>query len=203
MNKQAVFDPKRHALDNEDPRVVRTRALISDAFLELLDANPLSKITVSAIATKAGVNRKTFYLHFSSVEELVEYEARRLANRIMRETARVQAQTGGPDLRTIFVELMTLTAERPNLYRRILREIPLNRLVDLLAIPMCERVVAGMGDIDEHEARTYRYLVRYYVAGTLATFMQYLEEDDTPSTAEIMQLLDSAGNVLGSQLKLG
>ena len=50
---------------------VRSRRLICDALLELLDEKPLEKITVTDITKRADVNRGTFYLHYNSVAEVI------------------------------------------------------------------------------------------------------------------------------------
>ena len=50
---------------------VRSRRLICDALLELLDEKPLEKITVTDITKRADVNRGTFYLHYDSVNEVI------------------------------------------------------------------------------------------------------------------------------------
>lgn len=50
---------------------LRSRKLICHALLELLDEKPLEKITVTDITTRADVNRGTFYLHYSSVNEVI------------------------------------------------------------------------------------------------------------------------------------
>lgn len=51
-----------------DARIERSRALIIDAFERLVMSQPYDKITVSAIAREAQVDRKTFYQHFGSIE---------------------------------------------------------------------------------------------------------------------------------------
>ena len=57
-------------IDNKDPRAVRTREKLICAFHEaVLDFDP-SKMSVSALARAAGVNRTSFYSHFSSPEDL-------------------------------------------------------------------------------------------------------------------------------------
>jgi len=48
-----------------DPRVKRTRALLHNSFLELLDEQSFKSITVQSITNRAEVNRATFYAHFS------------------------------------------------------------------------------------------------------------------------------------------
>lgn len=50
---------------------IRSRRLICDALLELLDEKPLEKITVTDITKRADVNRGTFYLHYNSVNEVI------------------------------------------------------------------------------------------------------------------------------------
>ncbi|WP_127534450.1 TetR/AcrR family transcriptional regulator [Paenibacillus kobensis] len=55
-----------------DTRVVRTRSAIHEAILALLEVMPYSTISVTDIAKKAGVNRVTFYSHYSSKAELLE-----------------------------------------------------------------------------------------------------------------------------------
>ena len=56
-----------------DPRVRRTRALIVQAFFEILDAKGFQSISVQDITGKAGINRSTFYLHFPDKFALVDY----------------------------------------------------------------------------------------------------------------------------------
>jgi len=47
----------------EDLRIARTKESIKKAFKELVCELPYEKVTVKAIADRAGINRKTFYLH--------------------------------------------------------------------------------------------------------------------------------------------
>ncbi|MFD1884673.1 TetR/AcrR family transcriptional regulator [Paenibacillus wenxiniae] len=54
-----------------DPRIVRTRMLLRDALIELMEQQPYDKITIQHIATQATVNRKTFYLHYETKDHLL------------------------------------------------------------------------------------------------------------------------------------
>ena len=55
-----------------DRRVVRTRKAILAAFEKLLEKKDLSEITISSIAREADIDRKTFYLHFGSIDGLLD-----------------------------------------------------------------------------------------------------------------------------------
>ncbi len=50
---------------------VRSRRLICNALLELMNEKPLEKITVTDIVNRADVNRGTFYLHYESVSDVI------------------------------------------------------------------------------------------------------------------------------------
>ncbi len=56
--------------NTEDVRVTRTRAAIMNAFEEMICEEKAEEINVKALAERAGIHRKTFYLHYSSIEAL-------------------------------------------------------------------------------------------------------------------------------------
>jgi AcrR family transcriptional regulator len=47
-----------------DPRVRRTRELLTTAFADLLNEKGFASVTVQDIAESAGINRATFYAHY-------------------------------------------------------------------------------------------------------------------------------------------
>lgn len=79
MGTQVVSERTPHV----DRRVERSRRAIKDAFVRLLADKPLDQITVSAIAREAGVDRKTFYQHFGSIDGLVGVMVDELVAKVM------------------------------------------------------------------------------------------------------------------------
>ncbi len=51
---------------------IRSRRLIRQAFVELLQEKPLEKITVTDIITRADINRGTFYAHYQDTRAVIE-----------------------------------------------------------------------------------------------------------------------------------
>ena len=56
----------------KDLRVIKTKASLQEALIELLQEKELDKISISELCKKANVNRGTFYLHYQDIAELFE-----------------------------------------------------------------------------------------------------------------------------------
>lgn len=59
-------------VDKEDPRVLRTRKLLQDTFIELMGDHSFESITVRDITATARVNHATFYRHYQDKYHLAE-----------------------------------------------------------------------------------------------------------------------------------
>lgn len=57
---------------SNDLRVRRTIKSIKYAFCQLVLEKDYSEISITELAERAEINRKTFYLHFSSLDDLIE-----------------------------------------------------------------------------------------------------------------------------------
>lgn len=55
-----------------DLRVVKTQKAIKDAFKEMVMEMDASQITVKELTERAQIHRKTFYLHYTTIEALFE-----------------------------------------------------------------------------------------------------------------------------------
>lgn len=65
-----------------DPRIVRTRQLIRDAFVSLLQEMDIEKLSVNKIAERATINRVTFYLHYRDIPDMMEKFADEMVHEI-------------------------------------------------------------------------------------------------------------------------
>jgi AcrR family transcriptional regulator len=57
--------------DKPDPRVVRTRQMLRDAFMSLIAERGFEGVTIQDITERATLNRATFYLHYRDKYELL------------------------------------------------------------------------------------------------------------------------------------
>lgn len=68
-----------------------TRRSIMNSFIRLLDERPVNKISVKDIVEDCGINRNTFYYHFSDIPELVEEIVKSEADAILGEGAGISS----------------------------------------------------------------------------------------------------------------
>ncbi len=57
----------------EDLRIVRTRSLLSNTLLDMMEEESIEKISVIDLCNRAMVNRATFYAHFEDKYHLLNY----------------------------------------------------------------------------------------------------------------------------------
>lgn len=55
-----------------DRRIQRTKQMLRDALLDLIEERGLEGLTVRDLTEKAGLNRGTFYLHYRDIPDLLE-----------------------------------------------------------------------------------------------------------------------------------
>ncbi|MGG4483613.1 TetR/AcrR family transcriptional regulator [Paenibacillus illinoisensis] len=55
-----------------DPRIIRTRRLLMDAFIKITQKKEFKDITIKDITEEATVNRATFYAHFQDKYDLID-----------------------------------------------------------------------------------------------------------------------------------
>ena len=63
---------RESVVDKEDPRILRTRKSLQDAFIELMGDHSFESITVQDITATAGVNHATFYRHYQDKYHLAD-----------------------------------------------------------------------------------------------------------------------------------
>ncbi len=66
-----------------DKRIIRSRKALLCALPFILAEKPLERVTVREVAEAAGINRKTFYAHYSTPDELHSDLAKEIVNALI------------------------------------------------------------------------------------------------------------------------
>jgi len=98
-----------------DPRVLRTRQLIRDAFVDLLGEIDVEKITVNRITERATINRVTFYLHYKDIPDMLEKMADDIISEMQQAINEVDEQPS-----EVLVRMLEHIAENAKLFKLLL-----------------------------------------------------------------------------------
>lgn len=69
--------------DKTDPRIIRTKLLLRNALIDLINEKGFEGTTIRDLMQKAGLNRGTFYLHYRDKYDLLEQSKEDMLNNIL------------------------------------------------------------------------------------------------------------------------
>lgn len=170
-----MAEPRRN-VKKLDRRVVRTRKAIMDAFDKLLVSEDIEKITVSAIAREADIDRKTFYLHYSSIDDLVNHKAEANLERVLTALRdRGQSASFTQRIHIALQEVNVIISEDVEVFARIVSRLSIDQLLDYVAQaaePAMEHSGYELQFIDDPEKRMR---LQFYIAGAMSLYATWLK----------------------------
>lgn len=167
-----------------DPRIIRTRHLIRDAFVELLQEMDIEKMSVNSIAERATINRVTFYLHYRDITDMLE----KMADDMIENIERILIDTTGnptsseePNWQRM-VCLLEHIAEHAKFYKVILASkrppIFTDRLLKLLTEMMITRLDRmGRDSFISTEGIQKDVVIWYCSSALIGTIVSWLRND--------------------------
>ncbi|MGN0649201.1 MAG: TetR/AcrR family transcriptional regulator [Oscillospiraceae bacterium] len=169
-----------------DLRVVKTRAAIKNSLIELMSEKQLSDITVSELAQRAQVNRKTFYRHYGSVAQ-VKAE---LENDVLSEFADIMRQqnTSCLDIGTVFRDITALIGRRREYYQKLMKlnpELFNQGRVKAMLRRTIEVSLRGVGGITDKAV--LESVSGFIVSGVLSLYADWFDGGCTGSLEQITQ----------------
>lgn len=87
-----------------DLRYIKTEALIQNTFREMLQEMDFTEVTIQELVLRAQINRKTFYLHYQSLDELI----RKLQIDLLTKLFQTLPEEGFPDSLEALIEKLFL-----------------------------------------------------------------------------------------------
>ncbi|MEH7401547.1 TetR/AcrR family transcriptional regulator C-terminal domain-containing protein [Gottfriedia acidiceleris] len=183
-----------------DPRIIRTRQLIKDAFIDLLQEMDLNKITVNRIAERATVNRVTFYLHYRDIQDMMENMALEMGERlglIMRGSTTFKSIEETDSVRLL--NLLEHIAENAKFYKVVLASTKTPIFTEQL-LKIITETITKRREIDSLHIKTdiqKDIIIWYGSSALIGTIVSWLR-NDMPYTpqylAKQLSLLFRIGN---------
>mgnify|MGYP001207964465 CR=1 FL=1 len=169
-------------MENDDLRIQRTRQLLHDAFVLLLQEKPFYKISVNNLTMRAGINRVTFYLHYRNIDEFIERFLEEYVRKIYEVLFRYYDQALPREEREkrIFEHLLTYIQKNKTVYQLLFVQKALpqfdKRVIQSLKSPTVDLIHEYRQSVTDFEMP--RDVASWYaISAMIGTITFWLEQD--------------------------
>lgn len=183
-------------MSSEDPRARYTESVMRDSLIELLAVKPIGQITVKELCEHAGINRSTFYTHYTSIQELLTQVETETFDWLTVSLQDVKQKTTGDSILEATEVICKYIAENGK-HLGVL----MNQNADIEFQQTIMRLIydEAMFDLGSEEKRME---IRFIVSGSIGLIQYWLNSGlQTPSTtiAKIIVKEAAAVNFAGMQ----
>jgi AcrR family transcriptional regulator len=198
MEKQTrgfIMSPKNKRVD---PRVRRTRQMLRDALIELIDEKGYDAITVQDLANRATLNRATFYLHYRDKEDLFTQSIEEILNDLVtgiKECRLPDEPVIDPEGNIIrplpdLVYIFEHVAKNERFYKVMMgkqgRQHFLFRLLEVFVEILDERLTEGMEN--EIQPKVPKEILIHYAASAYLGVIAWWLKNGMPYPPEFMAM---------------
>lgn len=160
---------------------------LAEALRRLIRQQPLDKITVTRLAAEAGVNRQTFYYHFSDVYGLVAWMYAEEAAEALGDERTYDTWQQGMVAILNYIDddrdfvMRTIHAIDPAYTQRFLHE-----RTDRLLMGVVAEESAGLDVSPEDQA----FIARFYSSGLVGTVVTWIREGMRERPEDLVERID-------------
>lgn len=186
-------------MNRQESKYFNTASLFDEALIILLEQKDIDYITVKEICEKAGVNRSTFYLHYDTIDDLLnetlDYIVKKLINHFNKEPKEFILSLNTLDKK----DLVLINEEYLRPYLEFIKE---NKKVFIAAFknPVVMKANEAYSGLEEHIFNPildkYRipdnkkiYILQFYVSGIVAIIKEWTINDCKDSIDDIMNII--------------
>ena len=161
-----------------DKRVIRTKRSIRTALFEITETKDISNVTVSELARKAGVNRRTFYTHYAGITDIVDEVEGELVDAIRDIALNFHDNNFHECVYNVFLKLNDIVSDDFDYcFRRLKLDLQgafverIHEIIDEFA----HKIVKSVNDISFEKAR---FAATFAVGGFITSFFEWKANND-------------------------
>lgn len=171
-----------------DHRVRLTKQIIKDSLVTLMQEYPVSKLSVKMLCEMAGINRSTFYAHYTDVYDLLNQVQDEIIYQISEHISE-RAFSEQTQLTVISLnQILEYAKDNSRLLKVLLSEngdFTFQKNVILLAQ---DKIIHELRNMRHIDPATSEYLQIYAISGALSVIRRWLQFDMKESTKDMADL---------------
>lgn len=174
----------------EDLRARRTKHMIREAFLELLESYSLDEITIKQITDKAFCNRNTFYLHYQDKYDLIDQMCEQAIEQLLKRLDRAMQLKGISmnDFYLLIPEIcLDCMEENLKFYVQILGQNKYPKFSEQYRQAIISYIFRGLNS-DPKTIKTKIIEIEYSTSGMIGVNKYWLNHLDSYSRQDILKI---------------
>lgn len=175
-----------------DRRVSRTKKMIQEAYVGLLMEKKPGKITISEIARRADIDRKTFYLHYDSVEDIIREFCKSKVDELMESLKMEDFPNQSFSIRRTFEILNQIIAKNMEFFWFISVNREYDYFFDQLKDLVVNFIVRNGQGYFGYAERELGVYAEFFISGILSAYTRWLREGMDCSMEELAELVSNA-----------
>lgn len=195
FSKTVTFEMKRKNEKkmgevNPSRKTPKSKIAIRDALISTLAVKPIEKISISEIAEKAGVNRKTFYSYYDRIEDVcAEIEDELISDmEALLQSLLIDEYGLGPQYFLQFINL--LYSSSPEFFENLVSIQNYHFLASRIKQSLKKQIILSM-DVPPEKKERLELLIEFYLAGAVAIYIDWIKKGKPVSFEEITMTIFS------------
>lgn len=172
-----------------DRRVTKTKENIKHIFKELLLTKNLSHITVKEIALKANIERKTFYLHYSSIQDLIDEIMLDINKTFNDSLSNYIIENNGYDIKDIFNVINKTILNNYELFQKIAQNDSYSYFRECFENILRDGIITILEGAYHITKPNRYYYATFFASGITKLYLSWLKEDIPIKIDELKHIL--------------
>lgn len=177
---------------------IRSRQMIRQAYMELLQEKPYEKITATDIIQRANINRSTFYAHYPDARGIMDEIINEVSLMFQNMLTNIDFSIFIEDPMPILNEVIDFLQRNQSLYRMLARSsMVLEQLEKLKKVLIRQVMETPNLPVEDRNSLGTVIRVRMLLGGLIDTYRQWLEGDFEctldEAAAEVAAIIRSMG----------
>lgn len=169
-----------------DQRVRLTQHLLKNALVQLMQEQHISKISIRAICEFAGINRSTFYVHYTDQYELLKKVEQEVLDNLNKYLGKQDLSDERPISIQILIKVLDYVKENMELFKALLSEnCDFAFQKDLVALA---QIISSQQN-QLFDLRTQEYIKIFGFTGTISMLQKWLNDGANESPAQMAEFI--------------
>ena len=165
----------------ENQRVILTKRLLKEAFLEMFKTTPIDKIHVRTLCDKAEINRSTFYKYYTGPLDLLAEMENEMLLLVEQEMQKCHSLSGS------LVTICLYLENNIEMARLIINNASGDFHKKLFSLPSLRNLISAR--LDGFSETEKNYIVSFITTGYYQMFKDWINKDNREAVDDMVKLV--------------